>query len=462
MNGFKITKKLAQTLALLAVVAGGAVAPIAGVVIPGLQQSVAHASVLYQGNFNTSHWTIEDNGTLTIETGELGDMSAQSAGESPWYSYRAQITKVVIQKNVKAHTQSAKLFNDLFRVTQFDGLENLDTSGVENMNFMFANYRGSQLDVSHFNTAKVKSMRCMFQECKELTTLNLSSFETNQAEDMISMFGGCEKLTKLNVSNFKVDAVKNMDQMFNGCINLQTLDLTSWETKSITSADSMFFNCSSLWKLTLGVNFTATGNTAITTPVEGKDFNQIYKVRSTSWQEVGTTGTPSNPNGTEVTPDDLLENHATADKTETYVWQGTLGATTVDYTVDPSYTITIPATITISQSDKYGSGNVVLKAYPKLPYEESLIKITATSTLTNWHLKTGGDTTGVAYLFGTQPNGSQLSSGGWLTFTADGTKSDDTVQPVYASLPAGSQFKYAGSYTDTVNYTIETTDPNAR
>ena len=58
------------------------------------------------------------------------------------------------------------------------------------------------LDLSSFDTAKVKGMSRMFEGGKSLRTLDLSNFDTSKVTDMEEMFDGCESLTDLDPVEF--------------------------------------------------------------------------------------------------------------------------------------------------------------------------------------------------------------------------------------------------------------------
>ena len=47
------------------------------------------------------------------------------------------------------------------------------------------------INLSSFNTSKVKDMKNMFSECTSLKTIDLSSFDTSNVKDIIWMFSSC-------------------------------------------------------------------------------------------------------------------------------------------------------------------------------------------------------------------------------------------------------------------------------
>jgi len=62
-------------------------------------------------------------------------------------------------------------------------------------------------NLNNLNTSKVTTMSYMFTDCNRLTTLDLSNFDTSKVTSMISMFYGCNSLTTLDVSNFETSNV---------------------------------------------------------------------------------------------------------------------------------------------------------------------------------------------------------------------------------------------------------------
>jgi surface protein len=109
----------------------------------------------------------------------------------------------------------------------------------------------TSLDISGFNTTKVKSMYSMFYGCSNLTSLDVSGFKTDKVTDMYSMFYGCSNLTSLDVSGFNTENVTNMSYMFSECSNLTSLDLSGFKTDNVTDMYKMFYICSNLTSLDL-------------------------------------------------------------------------------------------------------------------------------------------------------------------------------------------------------------------
>ena len=115
------------------------------------------------------------------------------------------------------------------------------------MSHMF--YRCSaltSLDLSNFNTAKVRDMSHMFYGCSALTSLDLSNFNTAIVTNMSNMFYDCSALSSLDLSNFNTAIVTNMSNMFFDCSALSSLDLSNFYTKKVENMGGMFAGCSAL------------------------------------------------------------------------------------------------------------------------------------------------------------------------------------------------------------------------
>ena len=115
-----------------------------------------------------------------------------------WYAQRENIKKVVFDTSL-ASTRATNCY------AWFSGCKNLtDIEGIENL-----------------NTENVTNMNSMFDRCSALTSLDLTNFNTAKVSDMSYMFMGCTALTTIFVSDkFVTDLVTSSDNMFHMCINL--------------------------------------------------------------------------------------------------------------------------------------------------------------------------------------------------------------------------------------------------
>ena len=212
-------------------------------------------NILAQGTWGTSKWDYTQEGAdyiLHLHAGTLGTPGKDHDYWDSWdagigslnVAFQQQLTKIIIDPGVIANQNSNGLFRNLKNLQTIQGLENLDTSQVIDMSYMFY-YCSSltNLDLSHFNTSKVINISYMFCRCESLITLDLSHFNTSQVTDMSHMFVFCGSLTNLDVSHFNTSKVTNMCQMFSNCWSLTNLDLSNFDTSQVTDMSFMFFDC---------------------------------------------------------------------------------------------------------------------------------------------------------------------------------------------------------------------------
>ena len=132
----------------------------------------------------------------------------------------------------------------------FEGIENIDTSEVTDMSYMFAWMSNlTSLDVSHFDTRNVMDMGYMFDGLSSLTSLDVSNFDTSNVTDMNNMFNGLRSLTSLDVTNFDTRNVTDMSDMFIELSSLTSVDVSHFDTRNVTNMSSMFSGLSNLTSL---------------------------------------------------------------------------------------------------------------------------------------------------------------------------------------------------------------------
>lgn len=121
---------------------------------------------------------------------------------------------------------------------------------------MFAYSQCKQLDVSGFDTSKVRNMYRMFEACEYLTSIDVSGFNTSSAESMTRMFSQCSSLTSIDVSNFDTSKA-SVYSMFAYCSSLKEIDLSSFELTEKTGG--LFHECTALEKITVSAKGDFSG-----------------------------------------------------------------------------------------------------------------------------------------------------------------------------------------------------------
>ena len=208
------------------------------------------------------HWyepESEPFGTLTFYGGDMPSgtyLYELNTGKNypGWLEHMSYCTKVVFDVSFKdvRPTSCYNWFNEFYQLTEIEGIENLNTSEVTDMESMFKGCsKLTSLDVSNFNTANVTTMYHMFANCSGLTSLDVSNFNIANVTTMENMFSGCSRLKSLNLSNINTANVTAMSYMFNGCSGLNSIDLSNFNTDNVTKMGGMFSGCSGLTSLNL-------------------------------------------------------------------------------------------------------------------------------------------------------------------------------------------------------------------
>ena len=170
------------------------------------------------------------------------------------------ITKVVITPslvNATTITNTSYWFDGFKNLKEIEGLPNLNTTNVTNMECMFLGCVSlTSLDLSNFNTSRVTNMKNLFTNLWSLTTIDVSGLNTEAAVEMDGMFYGCRSLTSLDLSSFNTINAKDMSFMFFDCPNIKTIDLSSFNTSNVTWMISMFDNASALTTVYAGSGWT--------------------------------------------------------------------------------------------------------------------------------------------------------------------------------------------------------------
>ncbi|WP_125584748.1 BspA family leucine-rich repeat surface protein, partial [Lacticaseibacillus jixianensis] len=152
------------------------------------------------GTWGTVPWRFEE-GVLYLEGGE----GAETDLWSPWRHFSDAVSKVVVEGKINAPQDISYLFEDFTSATSYEGLENIDTSRVENMSGVFYNNsKLSSVDLADWDVSHVKSMGQMF-DGSGLVSLDLSQWAPNPKVDVTLAFGSMSNLRELNLSSFNLD-----------------------------------------------------------------------------------------------------------------------------------------------------------------------------------------------------------------------------------------------------------------
>lgn len=156
-------------------------------------------------------------------------------------------------------------------------VSNWDTSEVTDMSYVFSMCNTLEhIDVSNWDTSKVTSflaifnactavrelntsnwvvtandIRDMFRSCTNLESVDVSKFDTSKMKSLEAVFFGCNNLKIIDVKNWDTKMVTNLHYTFNGCQSVKILDVSRWDVSNVTRMESLFYNCLELEMLDL-------------------------------------------------------------------------------------------------------------------------------------------------------------------------------------------------------------------
>ena len=174
--------------------------------VDGGKYNPGYLSTKPYAELNETTLTFYNDGKRNQRTGKTYDLNYGYYEEPGWL----QDGDYIFVKNVvfddsfryERPTSTISWFANMADLNSISGMnENLNTSEVTNMSYMFSSCPLQTIDVSNFDTRKVEDMNYMFSDCENLETLDLSNFDTRKVWSMFAMFADCEKLKTITVGN---------------------------------------------------------------------------------------------------------------------------------------------------------------------------------------------------------------------------------------------------------------------
>lgn len=162
----------------------------------------------------------------------------------------------VYVKNNELHlynTKGGKLIakqdsSHLFEYTYIDKIDanNLDVSNVTDGSYMFYSCANStEINVSQWNTSKIKYFDKMFSNCQSLAFLDVNNWDMISGCSLNGMFS-YSGITDIDLSKWDTSNISNLSNLFFNCTKLKQIDLHTWNTKSVSTCYCLFRGCSSL------------------------------------------------------------------------------------------------------------------------------------------------------------------------------------------------------------------------
>ena len=211
-----------------------------------------------------------------VNTVNLEDETISDHEIKAWYDSATKTVYYYTEaEKIFLNDDSNAMFHNLVNLTSLD-VSSFDTSKVRGMgNMFFGDEKLVSLDLSNFDTRNLTNMDKMFYGMSSLTDLNISSFDTSNVTNMNALFYGMLNIENINISSFNTQNVTNMSHMFSGMHKLKQLQLpTTFDTSNVTDMSFMFAQDHKLKTLNLGHL-----NTSRVTTME-KMFNNMWALEN--------------------------------------------------------------------------------------------------------------------------------------------------------------------------------------
>ena len=189
-------------------------------------------------------WTLDDNGTLTVNgTGSLG--GSASAIELPWYPFADKIKKVIIGEGFTSTGFGA-----------FEGCINLKEVQIPSSitSLELGSFSGCcRLESVVIHDTVTRIAIGVFSGCTSLKKVTLPKNQTRYIE---STFKNCKSLENVIIPSGTTSVCANM---FYNCSGLESITIPDTVTRI---GDNAFYNCTSLKNITLPDTVTTLGDAA--------------------------------------------------------------------------------------------------------------------------------------------------------------------------------------------------------
>lgn len=138
------------------------------------------------------------------------------------------------------------MFYSCHSLKEIKGIEKWSTPNLVTVEKMFEYCDVIEhIDLSGWDAKILKHSKYMFNNCRNLKSVDVSGFAFT---GVTGMFDRCTNLEKIVMKDIKVNAIHDASFMFNACRKLKTLegDIENWNTEHLSLAENMFANCSEL------------------------------------------------------------------------------------------------------------------------------------------------------------------------------------------------------------------------
>jgi len=169
--------------------------------------------------------TITANGTYNASDDNLHGYSSVNVETSG-----ADLSEYIGQPTEFNGTKSAGKW-----ITMIKKLPEIDTNNSQNLSYFFAEFSGSSLDLTNFDTSKATNISYLLSGCRNLENLIIENLDLTNVKTAHQLFANCRKIKRLDLSKWKAPLLTEANYLFTYCIAMEFIDLRSIDLTKITS-----------------------------------------------------------------------------------------------------------------------------------------------------------------------------------------------------------------------------------
>ena len=118
-----------------------------------------------------------------------------------------------------------------------------DKAELRTLLYKLLKERGIDANLNDIDTSKIKDMSWLFDGL-DPHNIDISKWNVSNVKDMLGMFYNCENFN-CDLSRWNVNKVKNMRFMFQFCKHFNS-DLSKWDVRNVADMRFIFYECTAL------------------------------------------------------------------------------------------------------------------------------------------------------------------------------------------------------------------------
>lgn len=181
----------------------------------------------------------QDSGATPKNPIDFSKINVSKVTDMSYMFFRSNFSSIDLSSwDTKRLKYVGHLFSGAIKPKNID-LSSWDVRGLLGADNMFSSAGTEHINLSGWNSNQLTDTSNMFLDTYALQTLNLDGFNTSNVTNMYGMFA-TSVVPNLNLSSFDTSKVTNMNSTFRGMQHLNTLNVSNFNTSNVTDFGQMF------------------------------------------------------------------------------------------------------------------------------------------------------------------------------------------------------------------------------